>query len=97
MPLPALVLALSLMAADAAPPPEGEPLPSGAPKQDYPLAAWCYGALSEYLDVYERVKPDLIAIDKQYGSSVPDEKEPYASDMAAARVELKRIAQAVQA
>jgi hypothetical protein len=96
MPLPALALALSLLAADAAPSPEGEPLPSGAPKQEYPLAAWCYGALSEYLDVYDRVKPDLIAIDKQYGSSVPNEKEPYASDMAAARVELKVIGRAVQ-
>jgi hypothetical protein len=97
MPLPALVLALSLLAADTTPPPEGEPLPSGAPKQEYPLAAWCYGALGEYLDVYDRVKPDLIAIDKQYGSSVPDEKEPYAADMAAARDELKVIGQAVQA
>lgn len=96
MPLPALVLAVALMASDAATPPEGEPLPSGAPKQEYPLAAWCYGALSEYLDVYDRVKPDLIAIDKQYGSSVPNEKEPYASDMAAARVELKVIGRAVQ-
>jgi hypothetical protein len=96
MPLPALVLALSLLATDAAQPPAGEPLPSGAPKQEYPLAAWCYGALSEYLDVYDRVKPDLIAIDKQYGSSVPNEKEPYASDMAAARVELKVIGRAVQ-
>lgn len=96
MPLPALVLALSLLATDAAQPPEGEPLPSDAPKQEYPLAAWCYGALSEYLEVYDRVKPDLIAIDKLYGSSVPNEKEPYASDMAAARVELKLIGRAVQ-
>jgi hypothetical protein len=93
----ALILALSLMAADAAPPPVGEPLPAGAPQKDYPLAAWCYGALSEYLDVYDRVKPDLITIDKMFGSSVPHEKEPYASDMAAARVELKVIGRAVQA
>ncbi|HEY1447738.1 MAG TPA: hypothetical protein VGF33_04335 [Caulobacteraceae bacterium] len=93
----AMILALSLLASDATPPPAGEPLPSGAPQQDYPLAAWCYGALSEYLDVYDRVKPDLITIDKMFGSSVPGEKEPYASDMAAARVELKLIGHAVQA
>lgn len=97
MPGPALILALSLMATDPAPPPDGEPLPSGAPKQEYPLAAWCYGALSEYLDVYDRVKPDLVTIDKLFGSSKPHEKEPYAEDMAAARVELKEIGHAVQA
>ena len=97
MPAPALLFALSLMASDPAPAPEGEPLPPGAPTQDYPLAAWCYGALSEYLDVYDRVKPDLRAIDKMFGTSEPHEKEPYADDMAAARVELKVIGHAVQA
>lgn len=98
MPLPALVLAISLMASDAAPPAQpGEPLPAGAPQEEYPLAAWCYGALSEYLDVYDRVKPDLVTIDKMFGTSQPHEPEPYASDMAAARVELKLIGHAVQA
>jgi hypothetical protein len=98
MPVPALVLALSLMASDAAPPAQpGEPLPAGAPQEEYPLAAWCYGALSEYLDIYDRVKPDLVTIDKMFGTSQPHEPEPYASDMAAARVELKLIGHAVQA
>jgi len=94
-----LILALTLMAAGAAraADDDAEPLPAGAPTQPYPLAAWCYGALSEYLDVYDRVKPDLRAIDKMFGSAVPNEKEPYASDMAAARVELKKIGVAVQA
>jgi hypothetical protein len=75
---------------------EGEPLPSNAPTQPYELAAWCYGAMSEYLEVYDRVKPDLRAIDKQFGSSVKNEAEPYASDMAAARDELKVLAGAVE-
>lgn len=97
MPVPALLFALSLMAADAAPAVDSEPLPPGAPTQEYPLAAWCYGAMSEYLDVYDRVKPDLITIDKMFGSSQPHEKEPYARDMAAARVELKVLGHAVQA
>jgi hypothetical protein len=95
--MPALLLALALMATDAPPQAPGEPLPPGAPTDGYQLSAWCYGALSEYLDVYDRVKPDLIAIDKQYGSSVPNEKQPYASDMAAARRELKVIARSVEA
>jgi hypothetical protein len=94
----ALILSFTLLAAGAAHAAEedAEPLPPGAPTEAYPLAAWCYGALSEYLDVYDRVKPDLRAIDKMFGSSVPNEKEPYASDMAAAREELKKIAHAVQ-
>lgn len=75
---------------------EAEPLPSSAPTQPYELAAWCYGAMSEYLDVYDRVKPDLRAIDKQFGSSVKNEAEPYAKDMAAARDELKVLAGAVE-
>jgi hypothetical protein len=97
MPLPALALAFALAAGDTAPPAEAEPLPAGAPTRDYPLAAWCYGALSEYLDVYERVIPDLRTIDKMFGTSEPHEKTPYADDMAAARTELKVIAHAVQA
>jgi hypothetical protein len=76
---------------------EGEPLPSSAPTKPYDLAAWCYGAMSEYLDVYDRVKPDLRDIDKLFGSSVKNEAQPYASDMAAAREELKVLADAVTA
>jgi hypothetical protein len=96
----ALALALALLASDpqaAAPQPEGEPLPPGAPTKPYELTAWCYGALGEYLDIYQRVKPDLVAIDKMFGSSVQNEKEPYARDMAAYRKELKVLAGAVQA
>ena len=80
-----------------APADPGEPLPPGAPTQPYELSAWCYGALGEYLDIYDRVKPDLRAIDKMFGSSVKNEKEPYADDIAAARVELKVLAGAVTA
>ncbi len=100
MPATALLMALSLMAADTPSPAaakDAEPLPPGAPTADYPLAAWCYGALSEYLDIYERVKPDLVAIDKMFGSSVQNEAEPYADDMAAARKELTVIGGAVEA
>jgi hypothetical protein len=102
----ALALSLSLMLADAkstdgpspgAPPPAadtGEPLPPGAPTDSYQLSAWCYGALDEYLAIYEKVKPDLRDIDHMFGTSVV-EAEPYHSDMAAARVELKMIGGAV--
>ena len=100
MTAPALLLALALMASDATPARAaggGEPLPAGAPTNDYELAAWCYGALGEYLDIYDRVKPDLRAIDRMFGSSVKDEAEPYSADMRAARRELKLLAGAVEA
>jgi len=76
---------------------DGEPLPSGAPTQPYELSAWCYGAMSEYLSIYDRVKPDLRDIDKLFGSSVKNEQDPYRDDIAAAHVELKVLAGAVEA
>ena len=92
----ALTLGLApLTAAHAAD--EGEPLPVGAPTGPYQLAAWCFGAMSEYLDIYDKVKPDLKDIDRLFGSSVKNEDSPYADDVAAARVELKVLAGAVEA
>ena len=91
----ALVLAASLVM--AAPPPDqgaGEPLPPGAPTDSYELAAWCYGALDEYLVIYQKVIPDLKAIDREFGTDVK-EAQPYHTDMAAARVELKLIGESV--
>jgi hypothetical protein len=95
---PALILALTLMATSA-PAPEaaqGEPLPPGAPSDPYQLTGWCYGALAEYLEIYDVVKPDLVAIDKMFGTPVK-EAEPYQSDVAAYRDELKIFAQAIEA
>ena len=93
---PALVLAATLLmgqpAADTTG--GGEPLPPGAPTDSYQLSAWCYGALDEYLAVYQRVKPDLRDIDHMFGTSVVED-EPYHSDMDAARVELKLIGASV--
>jgi len=96
MPSP-LVLALSL-AVSAAPAPDdgGEPLPASAPTQPYELSAWCYGALSEYLAIYDQVKPDLVAINRLFGDPVA-ESEPYQTDIAAARKELKVISASVTA
>ena len=101
-----LVLILALLtssvgaqspAPTAAAPDVGEPLPTGAPANDYELSAWCYGALDEYLSIYETVKPDLRDIDKMWGSTVKNEREPYAADMVAARKERLVLAGAVEA
>ena len=71
-------------------------VPPGAPTDDYLFVAWCYGATDEYLDIYERVKPDLKAIDKLFGSPVK-EAEPYQSDVADEHKALKRFAVAITA
>jgi hypothetical protein len=75
----------------------GEPLPSNAPKDPYELAGWCYGALDQYLYIYENIIPQLQAIDREFGSSVKNEARPYSADMAAAHDELKVLAAAVEA
>ncbi|HWF01118.1 MAG TPA: hypothetical protein VG248_15065 [Caulobacteraceae bacterium] len=75
----------------------GEPLPPGAPTQPYELAAWCYGAMDQYLYIYSVIIPELRDIDRRFGSSVKNETRPYASDMAAARQEVKLLANAVTA
>lgn len=76
---------------------QGEPLPAGAPAQPYELAGWCYGAMAEYLTIYEQVKPDLRDIDRLFGSSVKNEAEPYHDDIAAAHQELKVLGGAIEA
>ena len=94
------LLSANLTMAQTPPPPavdEGEPLPAGAPTAEYPLSAWCFGALDEYLSIYDQVKPDLRDIDRMFGSAVKNEPDPYAQDMAAARDELKVLAGAVEA
>ena len=75
----------------------GERLPSNAPSEPYELAAWCFGALDEYLDIYDKVKPDLRAIDKMWGTSQKGEIEPYHDEIVADRAELKMISGAVEA
>ena len=75
----------------------GEPMPPGSPTEPYELTSWCYGALGEYLSIYDRVIPDLRDIDRDYGSSVHNETLPYAQDVAAARVALQRFARAMRA
>jgi hypothetical protein len=83
--------------AEAAPADAGEPLPANAPKNPYELAAWCYGALDQYLYIYDTIIPQLQAIDRQFGSSVKNEVRPYSADMAAAHDELKVLGAAVEA
>jgi hypothetical protein len=100
------LMALSILAAEPAtePPPanpdpaaasqETEDIPPGAPTDDYGFVNWCYGATDEYLTIYTKVLPDLKDIDKTFGSPVK-EAVPYAADVAAEHLALKRFAVAI--
>ncbi len=39
-----------------------EPLPPGAPSDDYGFVSWCTGALAGHMTLYEQVKPELDAL-----------------------------------
>lgn len=72
MPLASL-FALALLTAETPPPPAPavdpvaeEPLPAGAPSDDYGLVNWCTGALAGHMQLYTLVKPEL--------DSLPDSK-----------------------
>jgi hypothetical protein len=63
---PLLVLALlaaetpSAAPADAAPKALAEePVPVGAPEDDYGFVSWCTGALTGHMALYQQVKPEL--------------------------------------
>ena len=70
----AFLLALALMAQDApvstapiasAPPPRTQPAAT-APTDDYGYVGWCYGALGGYVELYDRVMPEVTRIEKTF-------------------------------
>jgi hypothetical protein len=101
-----LALALSLFladqpAAEAAPPPPAAsgdaalpPLPVGAPSDDYQLVAWCFGALSGYLDLHDQVMPEVTRIESEFrrpGSKLSDDLKVYAEQEKQGKADLKRF------
>jgi hypothetical protein len=70
----AFLLALALMAQDApvstaptasAPPPRTQPAAT-APTDDYGYVGWCYGALGGYVELYDKVMPEVTRIEKTF-------------------------------
>lgn len=83
-----LMIALALLAqtpeaapAEAAPPVAAEDrIPNGAPRDDYPFVAWCYGALRGYLDMKSEVMPEVTRIENQFrkpGTRLADDLKVY--------------------
>ncbi|WP_293906036.1 hypothetical protein [Phenylobacterium sp.] len=78
-------------AAEAPAAPEDR-LPRGAPKDDYPFVAWCYGALRGYLDLHDEMMPEVTRIESQFrkpGTRLEDDLKVYADLQKESRLRLK--------
>ena len=109
----ALALALALFAqADAgaaqtatvttAPPPGAETSghPTGAPSEDYPFVAWCYGALRGYLDLHDQMIPEVRRIETAFrppGRTLAEDMKVYADQQAYGRKALAKFQSAITA
>jgi hypothetical protein len=106
----ALLLSL-LISQEAAPPVEPAPasaaaseadypIPTGAPADDYGLVAWCYGALSSHMSMYDKVIGDVEGIEKEIGKipgAPPADMKAYRDQRDAGRDTLKQFRRAMEA
>lgn len=76
----------------AAPPPAAEDrIPAGAPTEDYPFVAWCYGALRGHFEMHDEMMPEVTRIESQFrrpGTSLEDDLAVYAEIREASRKRL---------
>lgn len=107
----ALIAALALFAAaepaTAAPAPaeltltEDMPYPAGAPRDDYGLVAWCYGALRGYVDLHDQMMPDVTDIEKtppvNPDTTLAEKLQAYATIQTRAKQDMKLFARAMEA
>ena len=74
--------------------------PIGAPTDDYGLVAWCYGALGGYLELHDRVLPEVSRIENAYrrpGTTLADDMSTYADMQKISRSNMKLFAAAMEA
>jgi hypothetical protein len=69
------------------------------PADDYGYVAWCYGALSGYLALYEQAMPEVTRIEKEFPGpdGVEEDLKVYPQLRAQARADLKLYAVAIDA
>ncbi|THD59621.1 hypothetical protein [Phenylobacterium sp.] len=85
--------------ADAATPPEDR-LPAGAPRDDYQFVGWCYGLLRGYLDLHDRVMPEVTRIESTYrppDRKLSDDLKVYADMQKEGQAQLKLFRAALTA
>lgn len=100
----ALALILAQDAADGAPARDvvtaETPYPAGAPRDDYGLVAYCYGALRGYLDLYDQAMPEVTRIESTFRNPnrrLEDDLEVYADMRKEGQANLKLFARAMEA
>jgi hypothetical protein len=77
-----------------------EAFPAGAPHDDYPFVAWCYGNLRGYLDMHDEVMPEVTRIESTYrapGRKLADDLKIYADMQKTGRAQLKTLQAALTA
>ena len=97
---PAEAPAAPVEAPAAAPKPAEEAFPPGAPHEDYPFVAWCYGNLRGYLDMHDEVMPEVTRIETTYrppGRKLADDLKVYAEMQKDGRAQLKTFQEALTA
>jgi len=80
--------------------PAAEAFPAGAPHDDYPFVAWCYGNLRGYLDMHDEVMPEVTRIESTYrppGRKLSDDLKVYADMQKTGRAQLKTFQEALTA
>ena len=103
-----LLVALALATADPAvagpttPPVQADdpPFPTGAPRDDYGLVAWCYGALRGYLELHDQAMPEVKRIESTWrrpGSNLADDLAVYATLQREGQRQVKVFARAMEA
>lgn len=83
-----------------APTPPVDRIPNGAPREDYPFVAWCYGALRGYLDLKGEMMPEVTRIETQFrkpGTRLADDLKVYADMEKEGRAQLKTFQGALTA
>jgi len=75
-------------------------LPPGAPREDYPFVAWCYGALRGYIDLHDEMMPEVTRIESAFrkpGTRLEDDLKVYADMQRDSRRQLQQFQAALTA
>jgi hypothetical protein len=76
------------------------PYPVGAPHDDYGLVSWCAGALGGYLELHDKVLPEVSRIEAAFqkpGTTHAQDMKVYADQQKAGQADMKTFARAMQA